>query len=244
MAGESFPSVTLTAVTTAANVRSLTGYTEDRDIDTTSLNAIILRAQMFVVQDLGAKRHNIPLWGTIDGSNVRFELDPRYRDRVFLDLDLSGDEKNDALVYLRQRPVGAAPATYVSATISSMDALHAQVVLTSAPSPTTTDAVLLTAWLVRAPIVREHFQYVVELYAAHLADKRIRGPGNVNLTNPAVMGKDQAPIGNRWLGMYRDEVRKLRGTLPLVASVRTGLRNRRAFDALDPDWTAYHGTSP
>lgn len=221
--GASFQGITRTPVTTAADVRTLTGYDQPKDITDPQLEALILKAQALVTEDLATRFHNVQLTGALDGTNARFELPAALASRVLLDPAFAASEATTLQIQLRQIPVGNAPATYAAATVSSVDALHGQVLLSAAPDPAVYDAVLFTGFLLARPVSIDRFKVVVELLAAHLADQRIRGPGNVVLGNAAVQQKDGEAPRRSWKSLYNDELQKLKATLPRAATVRTRL---------------------
>lgn len=227
MPGESFPTMARTAIAVPADVRLLTGF-QASEVSDPDLVGFILRAQILATEDLGHRVQDLQLEGRIDGSNTRFQLPGTVLGtRVLMDQDLSGSEATDALVYLRS-PAGASGLpTYTAAAIASADALHGQVVLAAAPAAASVDAVLLTAWLMARAVSRDRLKTCVELLAAHLADQKVRGPGAVVPSNPAVATKDapaEATTPRRsWLGLYREQIQKLKGVTGRAATVRTAL---------------------
>lgn len=226
MAGESIASWTQTPVTTRDEVRRMTGYLTERDIPNADLDENILRAQAMTMAAIAA-RVTVSLYGTIDGVNTRFAIPYRLQNRIVLDSDASGSEANDTQVVLQTPGVGGAPPTSAAAVVASIDALQGVLTLSAAPA-STVRRVLFAGWLLGQPISRGQFKAAVELLAAHLVDKRVRGPGAVVLSNPQAGNKEGTSPHRNWHRDWEDQVALLRGTTrPRSASVRTGFPLQR-----------------
>lgn len=223
MAGESFSDLTLTPITDAATVRSMTGYLTEKDCPTAEVTASILRAQYMTLAAIADRVSNIPLWGAIDGTNLRYSIPPRFAHRVILDANTSGAESNDVAVTLEGITSGShVPPTYTAATVASVDPLQGIITLSAAPAPATTRRLLFSGWLVGHALTKQDFKTAVELLACHLVDKRVRGPGAVVLSNPQAGNKEGTSPNRTWEEDWERLVALMRRGRPRAASVRTG----------------------
>ncbi|MCA1811481.1 MAG: hypothetical protein LC623_05665 [Halobacteriales archaeon] len=239
MSGESFVSWTQTAITTPDEIRKMTGLKQETDIPSADLTALISKAQVLVTQELSERIHDVALWGGIDGANTRFALPARFTGRVLLDVLNTQDEKAGIQVHLR-RITATGPPTYDAATVSSVDALHGQVVLSAAPDPSIYDSVRFTGFLVRAAVTKQRFMACVEFYAAHLALTRARGPGRVVPSNPNATsdkgGETMFSTGT-FLKLYEKELRGLRNVRGGVAATRADRPDRTGYVPAEADWS-------
>lgn len=223
MPGESFVSWTQTPITTPGDIRKMTGLVQEGDIPSADLTADIVQAQVIVTSELSERVHDVALWGSLDGVNTRFELPPRFTGRVLFDVLNTGQEKDGVQVYLRRVGSGTSPRTFDLATVASVDALHGQVVLSAAPAPATYDSVRFTGLLVRSAVTKGLFKTCVELYAAHLAIQRFKGPGRVVPSNPQAQRGDERVVRANFFNLYEREVRNLRNPGRKAAAVKTSM---------------------
>lgn len=211
--------VARTRLITAAEMRALTGFNASRDIADADLEAAIDRAQGSIVGGLANYATKVPLKGAVDGSNTRFEIDPLRVARIILDsnLDLATDASD---VTVEARDDSTAPPTWTTPTVASIDARNGQITLSSAPAAGL--SLFLTARLVGRPLDKDRVQNAIAYFAAHLAQASAVRAGKVNLANPQEDVRTERR-GTDWMGLYKDEMRRLRATLPMSARQRVNL---------------------
>lgn len=219
---ESIRQATRSRITTAAEVRSLTGYTSVSDASDADVEAIIDRAQVRVLRAVSTLVHRLRLEGERDGSNVDYMVPLSQSLRVIMDdtFNLTTDG-SDVLVELRTDPTGTGVPTWASATVSSIVADKGIITLSSAPADTV-DAVELTAYMLKRPIDQHALKEAVEWLSCAMLDKRVREAGKLTLANPDAQRKDSITRdGTSYHAEYR---RALRTLMPLAgrdASVDT-----------------------
>lgn len=212
---------TRTLLVTAADVRALTGYTNDRDISDADLQSLIRDAQAGIIAEL-APEDQVALDGPIDGSNTRFMVPSERPSRIIVDDTLNQTtDGSDVVVQLRNDNTD--PPTFTTATVSSIDALNAILTLSAAPA-TTISKVLLTARLVKHRVDREKLKACIKYLVAHLVTKRQQQPGRVNLANPQAQDPDaQAHAGRGYWTIYRAELKTLKKARPRLVGTDTRL---------------------
>lgn len=215
---EGVKQTTRTPLTTAAEIRSLTGYSEAKDVSDGDLAVMITRAQAAVLHRLAVRVDRLELEGDIDGSNRYFRIPLKHPARVIVDdtLNLTTDA-SDVLVETRDDPEGSnAFPTYASVTVSSVEALGGVILLQAAPA-TTIEGVHFTGLLMPRRIDKDQLKYVVELHVCHQVDVRARKPGGLLASQPF------PDTGRResFLRMYEAEIARLTSVKPRAAATRT-----------------------
>lgn len=214
---EGVKQTTRTALTTAAEIRALTGYSEAKDISDADLALMITRAQAAVIHRLAVRADRLRLEGDIDGSNRYFRIPLTHPARVIVDdtLNLTTDTA-DVLVETRDDPETTGFPTYAAAAVTSVEALGGVILLTTAPA-TTIESVHFSGLLMARRVDHAHLKYVVELHVAHQVDVRARKPGGMLSSQPF------PDTGRResFLRMYEAEMSRLVTVKPRAASSRT-----------------------